>query len=102
MPATASKLMPAFLAYEALGSGDADHIEALRGNLEEVLAKGDVLTPEDLFAKARYLQQTARIDPGLIPMEAVDTLVVGIAVLFAFSGIIGQPVTPSTIVSAAA
>lgn len=79
MPALAPKLMPAFLAYEGLGSGDADHIEALRGYLEDVLAKGEILTPEDLFAKARYLQHTARIDPGLISMEALDTLVAGVA-----------------------
>lgn len=80
MPAN-SKLMPAFLAYEALSDRESDLTDALRGQLEEVLAKGIVLTPADLFAKARYLQHTARIDPGLISMEAVDTLVVGIALL---------------------
>ncbi len=83
MPATASTLMPVFLAYEALGDSNADHVEALRGNLEEVLTNSEIRTAEDLFAKARYLQHTARIDPGLISMEAVDTLVVGIAMLFA-------------------
>lgn len=76
-------LMSLFLAYEALGDGDADLVEALRGRLEEVLAKSEIRTADDLFAKARYLQHTARIDPGLISTEAVDTLVVGIAVLFA-------------------
>lgn len=90
MPTNDSKLMPVFLAYEALGSGDADHIEALRGNLEEVLVKGDILTPQDLYAKARYLQHTGRIDPGQISMEALDTLVVGIGMLF--PGALCQPV----------
>ncbi|MBP2309401.1 hypothetical protein GBZ48_21545 [Azospirillum melinis] len=82
MPAIPSTLMPVFLAYEALGASDADHIEVLRGSLEEVLVKGEILTPQDLFAKARYLQHTGRIDPGQISMEALDTLVVGIGMLF--------------------
>lgn len=90
MPANAFKLMPVFLAYEALGNDDAEHAEVLRGNLEEVLVKGEVLTPQDLFAKARYLQHTGRIDPGLISMEALDTLVVGIGMLF--PGALSEPV----------
>lgn len=83
MPAISSTLMPVFLAYEALGVSDADHIEALHGNLEEILTKLKIRAADNLFAKARYLQHTTRIDPGLISMEAVDTLVGSIAMLFA-------------------
>ncbi|AWB07510.1 hypothetical protein A6A40_21035 (plasmid) [Azospirillum humicireducens] len=73
-------LMPVFLAYQHLaGCAECEAADRLRGNLEQLLAAGEVVSANDLFAKARYLQDCGRIDPGLIPMEALDTLVAGVA-----------------------
>ncbi|CBS88700.1 hypothetical protein [Azospirillum lipoferum] len=75
-----ASLMPVFLAYQQLaGCAECETADRLRGKLEQALAAGEVVSADDLFAKARYLQDCGRIDPGLIPMEALDTLVAGVA-----------------------
>ncbi|RJF83437.1 hypothetical protein D3877_01840 [Azospirillum cavernae] len=82
MPATAA-LMPLFLAYQRLAQcPDAEAVDGMLGVLEPQIANGAITTLDDLFAKARYLQETSRIDPALIPAEALDTLVAGILRLF--------------------
>ncbi|MGF7175867.1 hypothetical protein [Azospirillum doebereinerae] len=75
---TAVPLLPILLAYQGLAPVDAEATDTLRGNLEQLLAEGEVASDDDLFAKARYIQDTARLDPALIPIEAIDTLVAGI------------------------
>lgn len=75
-------LMPLLLEYLAVSVIDTDAADARSGALEHKLEIGKVNSPDDLFAKARYLQACGRIDPGLIPMEALDTLVNGVARLF--------------------
>jgi hypothetical protein len=73
-------LMPLFLAYQQLaGCAECEAADRLRGNLEQMLSAGEVVSSDDLFAKARYLQDCGRIDPGLISIEALDTLVAGVA-----------------------
>lgn len=73
-------LLPVFLSYQQLaGCAECEAADRLRGTLEHALAIGEVVSADDLFAKARYLQDCGRIDPGLIPMEALDTLVAGVA-----------------------
>ena len=73
-------LLPLFLSYQQLaGCAECEAADRLRGALEQQLSAGEVLSADDLFAKARYLQDCGRIDPGLIPMEALDTLVAGVA-----------------------
>lgn len=73
-------LMPLFLTYQQLsGCAECEVADRLRGTLEQALSTGEVVSADDLFAKARYLQDCGRIDPGLIPMEALDTLVAGVA-----------------------
>ncbi|ALG71111.1 hypothetical protein VY88_03205 [Azospirillum thiophilum] len=75
-------LLPVFLAYQQLaGCAECEPADRLRGGLEQLLSAGEVVSADDLFAKARYLQDCGRIDPGLIPMEALDTLVAGVALL---------------------
>ena len=71
-------LLPIFLAYQGLAAVELDLADTLRGSLEQLLAESEIATADDLFAKLRYIQDTGRIDPGLIPMEAIDTLVVGV------------------------
>lgn len=75
---TAVPLLPIFLAYQWLAPVDLELADTIRGNMEQLLAGGEIIGDDDLFAKARYIQDTARIDPSLIPMEAIDTLVAGI------------------------
>lgn len=75
---TAVPLLPIFLAYHGLAAVDLESADAMRGGLEQLLSDGEIDTADDLFAKARYIQDTGKIDPSLIPMEAIDTLVVGI------------------------
>ena len=73
-------LMPLFLSYRQLaGCAECEAADRLRSNLEQLLSAGEVVSADDLFAKARYLQDCGRIDPVLIPMEALDTLVAGVA-----------------------
>lgn len=75
----AAPLLPLFAAYQGLaGCADLDAADAMRGELEQLLAGGEVASADDLFAKARYLQDCGRIDPALIPLDALDTLVAGI------------------------
>jgi len=81
-----------FLAYQGLASLESELADAVRGNLEQILAEGEVASLDDLFAKARYLQDTVRIDPSMIPMEAIDTLVTGILRLHGPA--LGQIVSP--------
>lgn len=86
-------LLPLLLAYQQLAAcPDSDIADSLQGNLEQLLAAGEIASPDDLFAKARYLQDCGRIDPGLIPKEALDTLVVGIVRLLGPS--LSQPAEP--------
>ncbi|MBP2233463.1 hypothetical protein J2847_006801 [Azospirillum agricola] len=75
---TALPLLPILLAYQGLAPVDAEVADTLRGNMEQLLTEGEVAASDDLFAKARYIQDTARLDPALIPIEAIDTLVAGI------------------------
>lgn len=73
-------LMPLFLVYQQLaGCAECEAADRLRGDLEHALSASEVVSADDLFTKARYLQDCGRIDPGLIPMEALDTLVAGVA-----------------------
>ena len=73
-------LMPLFLTYKQLaGCAECEAADRMRGSLEQQLSAGEVMSADDLFAKARYLQDCGRIDPGLIPIEALDTLVAGVA-----------------------
>jgi hypothetical protein len=75
----AAPLLPLFVAYQGLADcPDPDAADATRGALEQLLAGGEVASADDLFAKARYLQDCGRIDPALIPSVALDTLVAGI------------------------
>jgi len=72
-------LLPVFLAYQGLAPfAEADEVDVIRASEERLLSQGEIASPDDLFAKARYIQDTGRIDPSLIPMEAIDTLVAGI------------------------
>lgn len=77
-------LLPLLLAFQSLDTacravdGVSDDSEAALSGLEQVLAHGEIATPDDLLAKALYLQACGRVDPGLIPAEALDTLVAGI------------------------
>jgi len=75
---TAVPLLPVLLAYQGLAPVDCERADSLRGNMEQLLAEGEIASDDDLFAKARYIQDTARLDPALIPIEAIDTLVAGI------------------------
>ncbi|MGF7178296.1 hypothetical protein [Azospirillum doebereinerae] len=76
---TAAPLMPILLAYQGLAPhADAEAVDDLRSKQESLLARGEIADGSDLYAKALYLRDTARIDPGLISMEAVDTLVAGV------------------------
>lgn len=78
IPTSPTPLLPVLLDYLALaGAVDSETADAACGRLEQVLARGEVFSADDLFAKARYLQACGRLDPALIPMEALDTLVAG-------------------------
>ncbi|MFD1627669.1 hypothetical protein [Azospirillum griseum] len=75
-------LMPVLLEFLAVSGIDGDDADARSGTLEHQLETGDIRTPDDLFAKARYLQRCGQVDPALIPMAALDTLVAGVVRLF--------------------
>ncbi|RJF84821.1 hypothetical protein D3877_10100 [Azospirillum cavernae] len=76
---TAVPLLPVFMAYQGRAPfAEAEEVDAIMGYEERLLSQGEIVSPDDLFAKARYIQDTGRIDPSLIPMEAIDTLVAGI------------------------
>ncbi len=76
-------LLPLYEAYRQLAPvAGHELIDAARGSFERLLSCGEICTEQDLWAKALLLQDTARIDPGLISMETVDTLVAGVMRLF--------------------
>lgn len=83
MPDPATPLLPALLDFLALsGAADSPVADAACSRSERLLVAGEIVDADDLFAKARYLQACGRIDPSLIPQEALDTLVAGIVRLF--------------------
>jgi hypothetical protein len=79
-------LEPVLAAYLASSAAvaDSDSAEADRdlGGLEAMLSAGAISSPADLHAKARYIQHCHRLDPALVPRDAIDTLVAGIGTLF--------------------
>lgn len=57
---------------------DESAADALLARLEHRLIDAECQSAEDLVAKALYLQDTVRLDSGLVTSRAVDTLLSGI------------------------
>lgn len=65
-------------AFERDELADKSAADALLARLEHRLIDAECQSAEDLVAKALYLQDTVRLDSGLVTSRVVDTLVAGI------------------------
>ncbi|NUB04436.1 hypothetical protein GBZ48_35155 [Azospirillum melinis] len=74
-------MLTAYLAASAVAA-DNEAADRDLGGLEAMLSAGAISSPADLHAKARYIQHCHRLDPALVPRDAIDTLVAGIGTLF--------------------